>query len=424
MAEERRIVIPYAPRAEQQRVHDAIESHRFSVVVCHRRWGKTVASINHAIREALSCVHERPRVAYIAPSYRQAKLVAWDYAKHYSSFIPGVEYNESELRIDYPNGGRLRLLGAETVDSIRGIYLDFVVLDEYALMAPRAWGEVIRPTLIDRKGKALWIGTPMGQNHLYTLWQAARDDDSGQWWQTIRPASQTGLIPADELAAAAKTMSAEQYAQELECSWTSSVPGSYYGRLMDEADRDGRITSVPYDSHAKTYSAWDLGIGDSTSIWVMQICGKEHHAIDFYEASGEPLAHYAAWLKSNGYPYEAHALPHDAAARELQTGKSRVEALLALGIRATVLPPTRVEDGIEEVRRLLPMTWFDVRKCSAGINALRNYRSDYDDKHATLRRTPLHDWSSHAADAFRQYAMMKHEKKTRDPIDYPKLGIV
>lgn len=424
MGNEQRIVIPYSPRAEQRVIHDALSSHRFAVVVCHRRWGKTVASINHLIREALSCEHERPRVAYLAPSYKQAKLVAWDYAKFYSSFIPGIEVNESELRIDYPNGGRLRLLGAETVDSIRGIYLDAIVLDEYALMAPRAWGEVIRPTLVDRKGKALWIGTPLGQNHLYTLWQAARDDDSGQWWQTIRPASQTGLIEPDELEAAAKTMSAEQYAQEFECSWTSSVPGSYYGRLIDAADRDGRISSVPYDSHAKVYTSWDLGIGDSTAIWWVQPVGKEVHWIDYHEASGQPLDYYVGVLRQKGYPIYDHILPHDAAARELQTGKSRIEALLGMGIRANVQPASRVEDGIEELRRLLPMSWFDAKKCADGVSALRNYRADWDERGQTLRAKPVHDWASHGADAARLYAMYRPKVVERRPIEYPKLGIV
>lgn len=421
--DERRVTIPYQPRAEQRRIHDALEQHRFGCVVCHRRFGKTVLSLNHAIKRVLTCERERPRVAYLAPTYKQAKLISWDYAKHFAEAIPGVLFNEAELRIDFPNGGRVQLLGAENADSLRGIYLDFVVLDEYALMSPRAWSEIIRPALADRLGGALFIGTPLGDNSFREIYDYASSGQDQTWFATLRRASETNLIPASELKLAAATMSAEQYAQEFECSWSAAVPGAYYGRLMDEAERDGRISAVPYDSHAKTYTAWDLGIGDATSIWVMQQVGKEHHAIAYYEADGQPLAHYVAWLKDRGYPYEAHLLPHDAAARELQTGKSRVEALLGLGIRATIIPQHRVEDGIEETRRLIPMTWFDAKECKQGINALRNYRSEYDDKRRTLRRTPLHDWASHGSDAFRQYAMQR-PRKEREPITYPNYGVV
>jgi hypothetical protein len=419
---EQRVVIPYEPRPEQRAIHAALDKHRFAVVVCHRRFGKTVLAINELIKRAMTCTRERPRVAYIAPTYRQAKLISWDYAKDFTRVIPGVTFNEAELRIDFPGGARLQLLGADNADSLRGIYLDAVVLDEYALMSPRVWSEIVRPTLADRLGRSLFIGTPMGDNSFRQIYDQATQDD--EWFSVIRRASETGIVDAAELKRAAATMSPEQYAQEFECSWSAAVPGAYYGRLMDEAERDGRIGRVPYDSHAKTYTAWDLGIGDSTAIWVLQPVAKELHAIAYYETNGQPLAHFVAWLKDLGYPYQEHYLPHDAAARELQTGKSRVEALLQLGIRATVLPASKVDDGIEEVRRLIPMTWFDAIGCKEGVNALRNYRSEYDDRRRALRRQPLHDWASHGADAFRQYAMHRPRTAKREPIEYPKLGIV
>jgi hypothetical protein len=290
-------------------------------------------------------------------------------------------------------------------------------------MDPRAWGEVLRPQLADRKGWALFIGTPMGQNDFHRLYTAAEDEPG--WSRIMLRASETGLIDADELAAARRTMSVEQFAQEFECSWTAAIPGAYYGRLIEQAENEGRITRVPYDSHAKTYSAWDLGIGDATAIWIVQPVGKEFHVIDHYEAQSQPLAHYAAWLKERDYPYEAHLLPHDAAARELQTGKSRVEALLGLGIRATVIPQHRLEDGIEEVRRLIPMTWFDKERCGHGLDCLRNYRAGYDAKGRVLRLAPVHDWTSHSADAFRQFAMYKRPAVgRREPITYPNYGVV
>jgi hypothetical protein len=289
-------------------------------------------------------------------------------------------------------------------------------------MDPRAWGEVLRPQLADRKGWALFIGTPLGMNEFHRLYSLAGNEPG--WSRLMLRASETELIDAEELEAARRSMSEEQYAQEFECSWTAAIPGSYYGKLLERADAENRITSVPWDSHARTYTAWDLGIGDSTAIWVIQLVGKEVHVIDHYEAESQPLSHYAQWLKGQPYVYEAHCLPHDAAARELQSGKSRVEALLELGIRATVLAQHRVEDGIEEARRIIPMTWFDAKACREGINALRNYRSEYDDRRRTLKRTPLHDWSSHAADAFRQYAMHRPAPRRPQTIEYPNYGVV
>ena len=396
---------------------------RFTVVVAHRRAGKTVAAIQRLLAAALQAERPDSRYLFVAPFRSQAKEVAWDYLLRMTADIPDREVNLSELRIDLPNGSRVRLSGADNPDALRGSYLDGVVLDEVAQMDPRAWGEVLRPQLADRKGWALFIGTPLGMNDFHRLYNLAGSEPG--WSRLMLRASETGLIDAEELDAARRSMSEEQYAQEFECSWTAAIPGSYYGKLLERADAENRITSVPWDSHAKTYTAWDLGIGDSTAIWVIQLVGKEVHVIDHYEAESQPLSHYAQWLKGQPYVYEAHCLPHDAAARELQSGKSRVEALLGLGIRATVLPQHRVEDGIEAVRNLLPKCWFDATKTARGLECLRNYRAGYDAKGRTLRTTPVHDWASHSADAFRQFAMYRMPAANRaGPIPYKKLNIV
>ncbi|MGE3712532.1 MAG: hypothetical protein AB7G35_23050, partial [Hyphomicrobiaceae bacterium] len=193
--------------------HDA--NKRWRVIVAHRRAGKTVATVNHLIRSALLCPLPEPRVAYIAPLYKQAKDVAWTYLKRFSAVIPGVDANESELRVDLPNRGRVRLYGADNPDGMRGIYLDDVVLDEYADMRPRVLPEIIRPALSDRKGSLTAIGTPRGHNDFYKLWQTAQHDP--EWFGLMLRASETGLVDAQELADASKFMSPEQYAQEFEC---------------------------------------------------------------------------------------------------------------------------------------------------------------------------------------------------------------
>jgi phage terminase large subunit len=400
---EARVRTGYRPRPLQYTIHRSLK--RFNVLVCHRRFGKTVLAVNHLLDKALRLDKPNPRVAYIAPLYKQAKRVAWDYAKQYAVPVPGSQVNESELRIDFPGGARLSLYGADNPDSLRGVYLDAVVLDEYAQMRPNLWGEVIRPALSDRQGGALFIGTPQGHNEFYEKYRDALKDPV--WFAAVYRASETGILPADELASARKDMTEDEYEQEYECSFEAAIRGAYYGREMREATEQGRVGVAPHEPALPVHTAWDLGIGDSTAIWFAQFVGKEVRLIDFYEAHGQALPHYAKVLQGKPYVYGDHWLPHDARVRELGTGKTRVETLANLGIKGTIAPNLDIEDGINAVRLTLGKCWFDDR-CKQGIEALRQYRADEhasltdpQTKRAMFRDTPLHDWSSHAADAFR-----------------------
>lgn len=374
-------------------------------MVAHRRAGKTVASVMDLVDAALRSTKPDPRFAYVAPTYTQAKDVAWEYLKRYTAPIPGVQANESELRVDLPNRARVRLYGADNYDRMRGVYFDGIVLDEYSDMDPRAWSEVIRPALSDRKGWAVFIATPKGHNDFYKIWDETSRDDPENWFRLILRSSETGLLEAEELADARKAMSAEQFAQEYECSFEAAIVGAYYGKLMAEADADKRITGVPYDPAVRVWTAWDLGIGDPTAIWFAQMVGREVHLIDYYEASGVDLGHYVKVLEQKPYIYAGHILPHDVQAKELGTGKTRKEVLEALQLEVTVAKPHTVDDGINAVRVLLPRCWFDLNKTKRGIEALRLYRAEFDEKMKTLRPRPLHDWTSHASDSFRYLAM-------------------
>lgn len=410
------IVIPYSPRHLQAKLHNHRE--RFSVVVCHRRWGKTVWSVNELIKTALTCPLPNPRTAYICPLHKQAKAVAWDYAKHYSRPVPGISINEAELRIDYPNGGRLQLHGADNPDALRGIYLDGAVLDEYSQQDPRAWAEVIRPALSDRHGWAAFIGTPQGANAFKDLYDRAATMQD--WRRVVYRASETGILEQSELDAMRAEMSPEEYAQELECSWSAAIRGAYYGRLIDEAEQDGRVRRVPVDTTLPVNTAWDLGMDDSTVIWFYQLAGHDVRVVDHYEAHGEGLAHYAKVLQDKGYVYGKHTAPHDIEVREMGTGKSRKEVAFSLGIRFQVSAAQSVADGIQAVRSILPRCWFDAERCKTGIDALRQYRADYRDKRGVFTSTPLHDWTSHSADAFRYLALGEKRAKasTRPARDY------
>lgn len=418
MPDIQRIVIPYEPRPQFIPYHKRKE--RFAKIVAHRRFGKTVGCINDKIKQAITNPRQfpPPRYSYIAPTFTQAKDVAWGYVKHYCSAIPGIKTSESELFVEFPhNGARFKLYGADNYDRMRGTYNDDVTIDEPAQMDPRAWPEVIRPTLADFNGGATFIGTPKGRDWFYKIDRLENGDLAPDWFRLILKASETGIIPPDELKSIAAGLTQEQYAQEFECSFEAAVIGAYYGRLMQAAEADKRITGVPYEPTAPVYTAWDLGIRDSTAIWFAQVVGREIRIIDYYEASGVDLGHYVRELRSKPYLYANHIVPHDAQAKELGTGKSRLEVLEALGLKdITVAAMHRVEDGINAVRTIIPRCWFDQNKCSRGIDALKLYRSEYDDKLQALKPRPVHDWTSHAADAFR-YLAMTLDSQIRTPHD-------
>lgn len=402
----RRLFVPYHERSE-----------RWAVLVAHRRAGKTVACINDAISRALHLDKPHGQFAYVAPFLAQAKEVAWEYLKRYAG-ASILAKSESELWVELQGGARIRIHGADNPNRLRGPYLDGVVLDEYADMRPSVWGEVIRPMLADRQGWATFIGTPKGRNEFFRVWQQAQGDS--HWFSVMLKASATELLPAAELAQAQRDMTPEQYAQEFECSFDAAVVGAYFGRDLAEAERQGRITDVPYDDAVPVHTGWDLGIGDSTAIWFFQVVGTEVHYIDHYEAHGQKLDHYLAVLASKPYRYGIDFLPHDARARELISGRSRVEHLAISGRQVRVLPQTKIEDGINAARLVLPQAWFDRVKCADGLEALRQYRAEFDERTRTFRNQPRHDWASHSADGFKAsaigYRAMTMGEPKADPI--------
>ena len=398
-------VIPYAPRRIFLPYHDRTE--RFAIGVAHRRCGKTVATINDIGKRAITTSKQHYRAAYIAPYLKQAKDVAWEYLKRYTQPIQAKPPNESELYVELLNGARIKIYGADNPDALRGGYLDDVVLDEYADMYPGIWGTIIRPMLADRIGWAIFIGTPKGRNAFCELYERAKDDPD--WFTFMMRASETGMLAQSELEAAQKEMTPEEYAQEFECSFDAAIKGAYFGREIAQAEREGRICDVPHDKALPVYTAWDLGIGDATAIWFWQAHGNEIRVIDHYEANGESIVHYAKVLQSKPYRYEHDFVPHDARVRELGTGRTRVETMLDLKLKPKLVPSHKVMDGINAARIIMPRIWFDRDKCRDGLECLRQYRADYDEKARAFKDNPKHDWTSHSADAFRYLAMAYRE---------------
>jgi hypothetical protein len=395
------IEIAYKPREQQLAIHELMDSKRFGVVVAHRRMGKTVSAINHLIKDAILNQKEAPRYAYIAPTYGQAKRVAWDYLVKYAEPLGGSQ-NITELRVDFW-GRRIQLFGSDNPETLRGQYFDGVILDEIGDQNPKIWTDIVRPALADRKGWCLFIGTPKGHNHFKELRDRAEKENG--WGLLEFKASETGVVDDTELKAARNEMGEDKYRQEFECSFDAAVEGSYYGQILNELEDKKHMQEIPWEELSRTFTAWDLGMGDSTSIWVAQLVGTEIRLIDYYENHGVGLDHYVKWIKDNDYSKAEHILPHDVRVRELGTGKSRLEMLEEAGLEIKIAPRMSLDDGIQAVRRILPRCWFNVPKVQTGLNCLRNYRRDYDEKRKIFYERPLHDWSSHGSDSFRYLAL-------------------
>lgn len=392
-------VIPYSPREWQLRLHNS--GKRWNVLVIHRRAGKTTAVLNHLQRDAI--LTPSSRFAFIAPTYKQAKNIAWDLLKYYARPIPGVVFNEAELTAIYPNGAKLTLYGADNPDSLRGIALWGVAFDEYSQQPSNIFTEIIRPALSDHEGYAIWIGTPKGKNQLYDLYKQGLMDET--WLSLLLTVNDTKIIPQSELAEARKVMTEDEYNQEFMCSFDAAIKGSYYSKELEEARTNNRITKVPYDQMLKVHTWWDLGIGDSTTIGFFQVYGNQWRMIDYYEATGEGLPHYINLLQSKDYQYGEHFAPHDIRVRELGSGKSRLETDAELGLEFQVAPNMAIDDGINAARMRFNTLWIDSEKCKLFIEAISQYRKEWNDKMGEYKARPLHDWTSHAADMLRYWAV-------------------
>jgi len=403
------VEMDYCPRKVFEDFHD--RTQRWSVIVAHRRCGKTVLCILDLLYKALMDNKEDGRYAYIAPYYSQAKNIAWDYLLKFSRPVM-AKANQSELWVELVNGARIRLYGADSPDGLRGIFLDSVVLDEYADMKPSIWGAVVRPLLTDRKGSATFIGTPKGHNAFWEMYQTATQNPD--WYVKVLRASQTGLLEQSELDDAAKTMTQDQYLQEFECDFESAIIGAYYGKEMRLLTDQGRITKVEYDDMYKVHTAWDLGYTDSTSIWWFQVIHGEIRVLEHHSSNGQSVPFYTGLIQSKNYNYGTHWLPHDARAKTLSSGgKSIIEQLSAkIPLESMkIVPNLSLQDGIQASRMALQRAWFDGDKCMEGIECLRQYQREYDEDKKVFRDRPRHDWTSHSADAWRYCSIAWREEE-------------
>jgi hypothetical protein len=384
-------------------MHRGLQNKKNAVLVCHRRSGKTVGVVAELVDRSVQCTKKNPQYAYLAPTFAQAKKVAWQYFIDMLKDFPGFEAHQQELRIRFtaPHGNgvvTIYLLGIENANNIRGMYFDGVIADEYQEWSPDVWSLILKPALLDRDGWAIFIGTAKPNTDFKTKYDRAKQNPA--WFTFMLKADDSGIFRKEQLDEIREEIGEAAYEQEMNCNFAGTLIGAYFSKYMKDANDDKRVTKVLHDPALVVNTYWDLGINDTTTIWFRQQLGNEYRYIEAYQMSGVGLEHYVKILKDRPYVYGRHVLPHDAAARELGTGVTRQETLRKLGLRCEIQPRQSIEDRIQATRLMIPKSWFDAEKCARGIEALKSYQRKYDPKHQIYSDTPLHDWSSHFSDSF------------------------
>ena len=395
----------YVPRQPFIRLHN--RAQRLALVVAHRRAGKTVSLINDLLLGAIEEQRERPQLAYIAPTYAQAKRTAWEYLKTYSRPFMKGHPNETELRVDLVNNGRIFLAGADNPDSLRGLYLDGAVLDEFAQFRPDVLTQIIRPALSDRNGWAVISGTPWGKNHFYELYRLAqeRPDD---WFTMILRASESGIIPQSELDEMRSMMGEDEYLQEMECSFDATAKGMILARQIEQAEQEGRISDdVVHDPDQPVYVNSDIGFRDAAAWWFWQpTAGGGYNVIDFDQASGLDAEDWIDRLSDKFKEFGRVWLPHDAKAKTFSTRRSAMEQFMAAGHKVALTPRTSVHHRVNAARYMVQHCRFHKTRCKEGLDAARNWKFKFDETRKVFSADPDHDGNSHAGDSYSYFALV------------------
>ena len=392
-----------------------------AVEVAHRRWGKDAVALNYT---AVAAMKRVGNYWHMLPEYKQARKVIWnainpDTGKNRvdEAFPKEIRKatNKQEMMIELKSGSTWQVVGSDNYNSLIGSPPVGIVFSEWAVADPMCWA-YLQPILEQNGGWAVFIYTLRGHNHGWDFLTAARLRED--WFAEVLTAMDTPVFTPAQLEKAKQdlvmTLGPELgesvFDQEYMCSADAAVLGAYYGKQLAKARKEGRIARVPHNEQFEVYTFWDLGYDDSTSIWFLQQIGHELRFIDYYENQGQGIAHYAKELKDRPYIYAEHIMPHDAKAGSIQTGKSLKKVAEQLGIR-----PIRTVDraqnhdavrlGIEAGRNWFSQLYFDRDKCARGLSALEGYQARYDEKLKKLVDEPFHNWCSHAADAFRTFAV-------------------
>jgi phage terminase large subunit len=413
------------PRWYQRALWDYFETGgRRGLAVCHRRWGKDDLALH---RTAVAAHEKSATYWHLLPEYQQARKSVWNAInpetgkRRIDEAFPEhlrASTNEQEMFIRFTCGSTWQLVGSDNYNAVVGSPPYGIVFSEWALANPAAWA-YLSPILEQNGGWALFIYTPRGRNHGYTFWRRASSDPD--WFGIRQGVNDTDVFSPAKLAKIKLELidlygeedGENLFNQEYHVNFDAAVMGSYYGRILARLDQEGRITSVPHDPQFPVYTAWDLGIDDATAIWFVQLVGREVRWIDHLEARNRSLTDIAREVLQKPYVYAEHYCPHDIDTRELTTAKTRKQTLEELRLRpirvGSRLPPA---DRVNALRNLLTRSVFDAKKCERGLEALRHYHAEWDEKARTPRKTPRHDWSSHTADAAGEMAVQLWDATT------------
>lgn len=353
------------------------------------------------IKRALIDPKPLPRVVHILPyGVMWSRTGLWDQVTRAADAIAGAVIRKSEMSIRLPNGGTYQCGGADNPDSWRGGYADECIIDEFDDVPPGMVPLVIEPMLADREGTLVRSGTPKGRGLLQAAYDRART--SPGYSAYLLDYTRTGALSAEAIARLREEMTEEEFAQELECSFESPNSGSYYGKLLQAAEVEGRICRVLYDPKLPVFTGWDLGMNDSGAVWWFQISPRgEWRWLEYYENANVGLDHYAKIVLEKPYVYGKHYLPHDIEVRELTMGgRSRRQYLLGLNIRPIqVVPAANPADRVQAMRSILPKSFFDAQGCAIGLKMLRGYRRQWNEKMGVWGTDAVHDAASHGSDA-------------------------
>jgi hypothetical protein len=301
-------------------------------------------------------------------------------------------------------------VGSDRYNSLVGAGVAGVVFSEWALANPSAWG-YIRPMIEENNGWAVFITTPRGHNHAKAMYDMARHNP--RWFAEISTVANTGALSPAQLdeslreyvALYGEEVGRAQFEQEYHCSFNAAILGAFYSREMLSVRNERRVAEIAPLPGRPVHTAWDLGVRDSTAIWWFQLIGAQIFVLDFYMAHGAGVEHYAEICQAKGWQRGIDYVPHDAKVREWGSGKTRLETMRELGLNPQLVPMATKLDGIEAVRKTLPLCVFHPRCEEHGITALEQYRREWDDERKTFCDNEVHDWTSHAADAFRYLSL-------------------
>jgi len=415
------ITVPhkFEPRSYQLELFQAMDSGiNRGLLIWARRAGKDKACMNYMIKK----MFERVGVYYyFFPTYEQGRKALWENIDAAGlkmlAHIPESEIariSNQQMIIELKNGSVFRVVAADQVEqSIVGTNPVGMVFSEFSLQDPSGW-KLMAPVARENKGWVIFNGTPRGRNHMYDMFQRVKHVDN--WYTSFRPINELGVYTEEEIVniieeCKLEGMTQDEIDQELFCSFSAGMRGAYYAAAIELARKQGRIGDFVPDMERWVDTFWDLGMDDSTAIWFRQVVGNKIVFVDYFEDSNKPISHYVKILQDKGYNYRTHWLPHDGNHNNLQTGKTTreilVETLESSGIASDVVcvPKIGLQDGINSTRKRFSRYFFNEGLCAEGLKALEAYHKRFDSKRQAFIQQPVHDWSSHCADAIRTEAL-------------------